>query len=112
MNHVKRSFFKNAKKIPCGVKQVPAHIRLNGEALFSNLFAERAKSQNCVDVRRVALFPLQTARLRNERFGPANLHAVNNMRNLHIVILNLQRHNTNLSIVPGLERGNHFIRLS
>jgi hypothetical protein len=37
----------------------------------------------------MALFPLQTAHLRNQRLGAADLHAVNHVRNLHTGYPNL-----------------------
>jgi hypothetical protein len=53
------------------------------ETIDSHLFAERAKRRYCVYARVVALLPLQAAHLRDERLGPADLHAVNHMCNSH-----------------------------
>ena len=77
-------------EIPRGVRQVPAHVRLHGEAFFAHLLAERAQSRNRIDARVVPLLPLQTAHLRNQRLGAAHLHAVYYVRNLHTGCLNLR----------------------
>jgi hypothetical protein len=52
-------------------------VRLHGKAFFSHPLAERTKTQDSINARVVPLFPLQTAHLRDERLGPADLHAVN-----------------------------------
>jgi hypothetical protein len=84
MDHVRMRFLEDAEKAPSGVWQMLTHIRLYSETICSHPFAERAKSRYRVYARFMALLPLETAHLRDERLGPANLHAVNNVRNFHV----------------------------
>jgi hypothetical protein len=84
MDHVWMRFIKDAEETPRGVRQMLTHVRLYSESVCSHPFAERAKSRYRVYARFMALLPLQTAHLRDECLGPADLHAVNNVRNFHV----------------------------
>ena len=90
---------------------MPAHVRLHGETFCSHLFAKRTQRRHRVDARVMALLPLQTAHLRNERLGPANLHAVNHVCNFHTDCLNLRKHDIGLSSVFNMERSGLFDHL-
>jgi hypothetical protein len=84
MDHVWARFLEDAEKAARGVRQMLTHVRLHSETVRSHPFAERAKSRYRVYAGFMTLLPLQTAHLRDERLGPANLHAVNNVRNYHV----------------------------
>ena len=84
MDHVWARFLEGAEEASRGVRQMLTHVRLHSETICSHPFAERAKSRYRVYARFMALLPLETAHLRDERLGPANLHAVNNVRNFHV----------------------------
>jgi hypothetical protein len=58
MDGVGMRFFEDAEKIPRSVRQVPANVRLHGEAFFPHPFAEFAKSRNRINARVVPLFTL------------------------------------------------------
>jgi hypothetical protein len=83
VNRVKMQFFEDTKKSPQCVWQVPAQIRLHGETVRSHSLTQRAKISDRVHARVVALVALQTAHLRDERLGPAYLHAVDYVRYFH-----------------------------
>jgi hypothetical protein len=91
MHYVRMRFFEDVKKIPRAIRQVPAHVRLHNESIFLHLFAEGAKSRDRVDTGIMALFPLSKAHLRDKCFGPANLHAVDNVGYFHTASLNLRQ---------------------
>jgi hypothetical protein len=83
MDHVWARFLEDAEKAPRGVWQILTHVSPYSETICSHPFAERAKGRYCVYARVVALLPLETAHLRDERLGPADLHAVNHVCNSH-----------------------------
>ena len=87
---------------------MPAHVRLHGETFCSHLFAKRTQRRHRVDARGVALFPLETAHLRNECLGTSNFHAVNHVCNFHTGCLNLRKHNTGLPSVSNMDRRRLF----
>jgi hypothetical protein len=89
---------------------VPAHIGLNTVILPLHLFAKRPKCPDNIDTRFVPLLSLQTAHLRYERLGSADLHAVNHMRNLHASRLNLEEHRVDLSSASNIDRCKPFNR--
>jgi hypothetical protein len=83
MNRVGMRFLEDAKKSPQRVWQVSAQVRLHGETFRSHSLTKRAKIPDRVYARVVALVALQMAHLRDERLGPANLHAVDHVRYSH-----------------------------
>jgi len=103
MDDVRTRLFEKPVEIPRGVRQVPAHVRLHGEAFPSHLFAERTQCRDRADARIVPLIPLQTAHLRHEHLSPANLHGVYNVSNPHTGCLNLRKHGAGLSPASSID---------
>jgi hypothetical protein len=60
-----------------------ADVRLNIEALCTHPFTESSERSDCIDRRLVTLLSLQAAHLRDECLRSPNLHAVDNVSNLH-----------------------------
>jgi hypothetical protein len=83
MNDIWTRLSEDPIKTTRSVEQVPAHACLHKEAFCQQLFAKRAQIRHRVDAHNMALITLQTAHLRYQYFGPANLHAVDYMRNFH-----------------------------
>jgi hypothetical protein len=90
MDYIGLQLFEDAKEIPRGIWQVPAHVCLYGEARCSHLLTKRAKSRNGIDAGIMALFPLQTAQLRHQCLSSANFHAIYHMSNNHTDCVNLR----------------------
>jgi hypothetical protein len=111
MDYIGMRLFEDVEEIPRGIVQVPAHVRLYGEAFRSHPFPERAKSRHRIDARVVALLSLHTAHLRDERFSAAYLHAVNEVRNLHTGCPDLRQRGTGLASVPDLDDSKQLERL-
>jgi hypothetical protein len=89
MDYVRPQLLKDAEEIPGGVCQALANLRVYGKAFSLHLRTKGAKSSNRIDRGVVSLFPLQTAPLRHEHLCAAHLHAIDYVRNLHTVCLNL-----------------------
>src|ERR1017187_2388829 len=60
-----------------------AHVSLHDETLTPHPLAKRAEGCDRVDTWVVPQFSLQMAHLRHERLGTAQLHTINDVRNLH-----------------------------
>jgi hypothetical protein len=112
MHNVRMRLFEDVEEVPRSIRQMPAHVRLHGEALLSHLLTEWAKSCDRIDARAVPLFPLQTAHLRHEGLGAAHLHAVYYVSNLQEGFLSLRKRGTCLFTVPRIHRGKLFDRLN
>jgi hypothetical protein len=105
VNHIGMRFFEDAEEAPRGVRQMLTHVRLYGETICSHPFAERAEGRYCEYAGVVALLSLQAAHLRDECLGPADLHAVNHMRNSHSGCLNLRQQGADQFSVSSMDRG-------
>ena len=103
MDNIGLRFLEYAKEIPHGIRQLATHVWLDDEALAAHLLTQWAKSSDRIDARIVALLALQTAHLHDERFCAAHFHAIDNMRNLHMVCKNLQQRCSGLCAVTDIE---------
>jgi hypothetical protein len=83
VDNVRTRLSEKPEEISRGFGQVPAHVRLHGEAFLSQLLAKWPQRQDSIDPGIVPLLSLHAAHLRHQRLGPANLHRIYHVSDSH-----------------------------
>lgn len=83
VDNVRAQFPEGAGEAPRGVEEMGAHVRPHGKSFASHARADAPEGSDRQHARRMPLFALSLAHLRDQSLRSSHLHVVNYVNNLH-----------------------------